>query len=197
MAAGGGRGVGFAGAAGVVNGSVASAAAAAAVAAENIVDVGTTTSFAEDVERSLLAKTQGLRINTDFTQTDGRVAGGRDREREREEDVHSASTDTSTGTSLAGSEYLPSTSAFADAARGERTEREEERVRGLWSGEVSSVVGLQKRGLRGLMEGRRMRERGRSAGAMPNVMANGGGAGAGAGGGGMERGEGRVGLGIV
>jgi hypothetical protein len=31
--------------------------------------------------------------------------------------------------------------------------------REIWSGELSSVVGLQKRGLRGLMEGRRMRER--------------------------------------
>ncbi|KAL1887325.1 hypothetical protein Cpir12675_006589 [Ceratocystis pirilliformis] len=29
----------------------------------------------------------------------------------------------------------------------------------LWMGELSSVIGLQKRGLRGLMEGRRMRER--------------------------------------
>ena len=34
-------------------------------------------------------------------------------------------------------------------------------AREIWSGEISSVVGLQKRGLRGLMEGRRMRERGR------------------------------------
>ena len=34
----------------------------------------------------------------------------------------------------------------------------------IWSGEVSCVVGLQKRGLRGLMEGRRMRERGRCMG---------------------------------
>lgn len=31
-----------------------------------------------------------------------------------------------------------------------------------WKGGVSSVIGLQKRGLRGLMEGRRIRERGRS-----------------------------------
>ncbi|KAF2231144.1 hypothetical protein EV356DRAFT_561131 [Viridothelium virens] len=34
----------------------------------------------------------------------------------------------------------------------------------VWHGGLSSVVGLQKRGLRGLMEGRRMRERGRSDG---------------------------------
>ncbi len=32
----------------------------------------------------------------------------------------------------------------------------------IWGGGVSCVVGLQKRGLRGLMEGRRMRERGKS-----------------------------------
>lgn len=31
--------------------------------------------------------------------------------------------------------------------------------RPIWSGELSSVIGLQKRGLRGLMEGRRLRER--------------------------------------
>ncbi|KAK4574401.1 hypothetical protein LTR86_002163 [Recurvomyces mirabilis] len=34
----------------------------------------------------------------------------------------------------------------------------------LWTGALSSVVGLQKRGLRGLMEGRRIRERGRNDG---------------------------------
>ena len=32
-------------------------------------------------------------------------------------------------------------------------------TRRIWSGEMSSVIGLQKRGLRGLMEGRRLRER--------------------------------------
>ncbi|RFN53750.1 hypothetical protein FIE12Z_1922 [Fusarium flagelliforme] len=34
-----------------------------------------------------------------------------------------------------------------------------ERDNYVWNGELSSVIGLQKRGLRGLMEGRRMRER--------------------------------------
>ncbi len=51
----------------------------------------------------------------------------------------------------------------------------------VWLGGVSCVVGLQKRGLRGLMEGRRMRERGRGGG----------------GGGGGVNGGGSVGLGIV
>ena len=50
------------------------------------------------------------------------------------------------------------------------------RERVAWQGSMSSVVGLQKRGLRGLMEGRRMRERGRADG---------------------QEGAGRVGLGIA
>ena len=43
----------------------------------------------------------------------------------------------------------------------------------IWSGEISAVVGLQKRGLRGLMEGRRLRERGGSAGSGPGGSAGG------------------------
>ena len=39
-----------------------------------------------------------------------------------------------------------------------------QRNREIWTGAMSSVVGLQKRGLRGLMEGRRIRERGRNDG---------------------------------
>ncbi|KAL8747031.1 MAG: hypothetical protein Q9190_001029 [Brigantiaea leucoxantha] len=40
----------------------------------------------------------------------------------------------------------------------------------IWAGTMSRVVGLQKRGLRGLMEGRRMRERGKSGGAVINGL---------------------------
>lgn len=50
-------------------------------------------------------------------------------------------------TSVSGSEW--SASEVGDSERGVRRE--------VWSGELSSVIGLQKRGLRGLMEGRRMR----------------------------------------
>ncbi|KAL5353107.1 hypothetical protein ACLOAV_001137 [Pseudogymnoascus australis] len=39
-----------------------------------------------------------------------------------------------------------------------------DRGREEWKGGMSAVIGLQKRGLRGLMEGRRLRERGMSAG---------------------------------
>ncbi|KAI0169430.1 kelch domain-containing protein [Hypoxylon sp. FL1284] len=49
-------------------------------------------------------------------------------------------------TSVSGSEW---SSEVGDSERGA--------IREVWSGELSSVIGLQKRGLRGLMEGRRMR----------------------------------------
>ncbi|KAM0717657.1 hypothetical protein Q7P37_007509 [Cladosporium fusiforme] len=69
-----------------------------------------------------------------------------------EEDIPgSAATDTS----MSGSEM--SLSARSLTGRGDRDKE-------VWSGALSAVVGLQKRGLRGLMEGRRMRERGRSEG---------------------------------
>jgi hypothetical protein len=44
-------------------------------------------------------------------------------------------------------------------------------AREIWNGELSSVIGLQKRGLRGLMEGRKMRER---AGTGPGPSSAGG-----------------------
>ncbi|KAK5993029.1 Protein ral2-like protein [Cladobotryum mycophilum] len=61
----------------------------------------------------------------------------------------------------------------------------------IWNGELSSVIGLQKRGLRGLMEGRRMRER--------NGTGSGSAAGMGAGSipYGNQGGGQRVGLGIA
>ncbi|KAG6005271.1 hypothetical protein E4U43_000615 [Claviceps pusilla] len=43
----------------------------------------------------------------------------------------------------------------------------------IWNGELSSVIGLQKRGLRGLMEGRRMRER-TGTGSAATMAASGG-----------------------
>lgn len=62
-------------------------------------------------------------------------------------------------TSASGSEW--SASELGDSERGSRRE--------VWSGELSSVIGLQKRGLRGLMEGRKLRERtGTATGAPPN-----------------------------
>jgi len=57
----------------------------------------------------------------------------------------------------------------------------------VWKGDVSAVIGLQKRGLRGLMEGRRIREMGRDGGAAPTASPATG----------SVQGEGRVGLGIA
>lgn len=101
---------------------------------------------------------RGLRINTDVG--GGRAAG----------EARSA---TSTSTSGTISDFSGS---------GVGTEEGE-----VWSGELSAVVGLQKRGLRGLMEGRRIREMGRGEGG------GGGGGGVAAG----AAGEGRLGLGIA
>lgn len=56
------------------------------------------------------------------------------------------SAELSASTSVSGSEWG---SELGDSERGMTKE--------VWSGELSSVIGLQKRGLRGLMEGRRMR----------------------------------------
>jgi hypothetical protein len=67
-----------------------------------------------------------------------------------EDDVPTSATDSM-------SESDASMSARSISGKGDR-EKE------VWSGALSAVVGLQKRGLRGLMEGRRMRERGRSEG---------------------------------
>jgi hypothetical protein len=47
-------------------------------------------------------------------------------------------------------------SEWSNSEGGGENDRERNPV---WNGELSSVIGLQKRGLRGLMEGRRMRER--------------------------------------
>ncbi|KAI1383961.1 uncharacterized protein F4822DRAFT_433911 [Hypoxylon trugodes] len=71
---------------------------------------------------------EGLRINTN-------VSGSRPDPEEL-----------SATTSVSGSEW---SSELGDSERGA--------IREVWSGELSSVIGLQKRGLRGLMEGRRMR----------------------------------------
>lgn len=56
----------------------------------------------------------------------------------------------------------PSTSDFEGSSQGLSSRAEKRRE--IWNGPMSAVVGLQKRGLRGLMEGRRMRERGKSDG---------------------------------
>jgi hypothetical protein len=90
------------------------------------------TTTVADVERSLDAGLRALRVNTDV-------------DRIHDDEVSSAASD---ATSASASDP-----GFGDGSGIEERE--------VWNGEVSAVVGLQKRGLRGLMEGRRIREMGR------------------------------------
>jgi hypothetical protein len=79
--------------------------------------------------------TANLRLNTAMPPSSGRPP----------------SEELSATASVSGSEW--------SSEMGESERASERMAREVWSGELSSVIGLQKRGLRGLMEGRRMRER--------------------------------------
>ncbi|GAB7358467.1 hypothetical protein MBLNU230_g2531t1 [Neophaeotheca triangularis] len=97
----------------------------------------------------------GLRIDTDMangrtTRNTLRPGTALAHQEDADEDVPGSAT-----TDVSMSESDASLSARSLASRGERD-------REVWNGALSAVVGLQKRGLRGLMEGRRLRERGRS-----------------------------------
>ncbi|EEH46995.2 uncharacterized protein PADG_03093 [Paracoccidioides brasiliensis Pb18] len=116
-----------------------------------------------------------LRINTTNLNSRNVSAAG-PRGRSRAESVSSAAstaTSASTNTSVSYTESM-SVDGKDDMVIGggvlERGRNKPERE--IWSGEISSVVGLQKRGLRGLMEGRRMRER---SGRPANTSGNSGG----------------------
>jgi hypothetical protein len=85
-----------------------------------------------NAERSLDAGLRSLRLNTEV-------------ERDLDDEVSSAVSE-STSASASDNGYGDG-SGISD--------------REVWNGEISAVVGLQKRGLRGLMEGRRIREMGR------------------------------------
>ncbi|TWU77439.1 hypothetical protein ED733_006706 [Metarhizium rileyi] len=85
---------------------------------------------ANESAADLAAATSGFSVNTSV-QKSGRPPSG----------------DMSASTSVSGSEW------------GSEVGSSDRDHSFIWSGELSSVIGLQKRGLRGLMEGRRMRER--------------------------------------
>jgi len=145
MAAGGGRGTGF----DIFKGLNLSNGFDAAAALNGGDPVDHTTSHVdEDGYVHLSSQTRlPLRINTSF-QNATRTGPQRPRhEIDESEDEGSRS-------SAEGSKA----SSVTDGSDYPGDEEEEE----VWSADGSCVVGLQKRGLRGLMEGRRMRERGRS-----------------------------------
>ncbi|KAH9824578.1 galactose oxidase [Teratosphaeria destructans] len=94
-----------------------------------------------------------LRVDTDVA--NGRSTRSTIRPGTGEETDDEVPDSAATEDSLSESEASLSARSFSGRA---------EKDREVWNGALSSVVGLQKRGLRGLMEGRRMRERGRSDG---------------------------------
>ncbi|KAL2369737.1 hypothetical protein RJ035_008174 [Blastomyces gilchristii] len=131
-----------------------------------------------------------LRINTTNLNS-GSTAGGNRNRAESVSSAASTATSASTNTSLSFSESMGADDIahhnehmnnnmdddMLSHGRGRaKPERE------IWTGEISSVVGLQKRGLRGLMEGRRMRERGgRPTTSTPGTAGGDGGGGGGGG----------------
>jgi hypothetical protein len=96
------------------------------------------------------SRAQQLRINTSVGNL-GTGAGGR-----KADDEESMSATSSTASDVSESDISGSMSASESGARNSNEGKE------VWKGDVSAVIGLQKRGLRGLMEGRRLRERGAS-----------------------------------
>lgn len=69
-----------------------------------------------------------------------------------------------TGSEVSGSEISSSAASESESDVGEDKNERKMAVGAeeVWAGGISCVVGLQKRGLRGLMEGRRARERGQN-----------------------------------
>lgn len=141
MAAGGGRGID-----GTLNpnyfavGSLEGSAAEQSIQAQN----GITATEETHNDGGSSGRNTALRIDTTVPSQTGRPP----------------SDELSATGSVSGSEW--SASEVGDSDRGTRRE--------VWSGELSSVIGMQKRGLRGLMESRKLRERtGTATGAPPNA----------------------------
>ncbi|KIW20742.1 hypothetical protein PV08_01320 [Exophiala spinifera] len=110
-------------------------------------------------EQTLTIKTAGLKLTTSYEEP-SMGGGGKWKGHGK-----SSSTDTtSTSTSTDVSHTDPEVSPLDETVGGRRGSRQQggdnnRESREMWTGDVSSVIGLQKRGLRGLMEGRRLRER--------------------------------------
>ncbi|KAI9843950.1 MAG: hypothetical protein M1837_005991 [Sclerophora amabilis] len=193
MAAGGGEGLNNIplGSNGTFN-KLASSAMAAATAGSSLADTNnvdpaiTASSYDDEMDEVNAKANNNLRITTSFPAnntsnpqlhhynqpTSATAATGPNfsnqqnnlNSRTSDDDDISSNASTSNSTNTTNSEYGSSDAGGGGGGVG--VERE------VWAGAVSSVVGLQKRGLRGLMEGRRMRERGRSQGA--SSLSNGG-----------------------
>ncbi|RJE17406.1 regulatory protein Ral2 [Aspergillus sclerotialis] len=162
MAAGGGRGTGFTSGPGgtleALNGTHPASTTTSNPSGESdpsssllasSADTEHATSLSMDSE-SVSARGLPLRINTNIPY----------RGRTNPDDSNP-----STATSISSASFSQSDSEMSDAnsrahSRQRRdTDAQLKPLREIWTGDLSSVIGLQKRGLRGLMEGRRLRER--------------------------------------
>ncbi|EXJ65173.1 hypothetical protein A1O7_01513 [Cladophialophora yegresii CBS 114405] len=118
--------------------------------------MGRRESEATTIAESLSNKVAGLKLATNYEEA------GRKKGHAKTSSMDSASTATSASTSTDMSHTDTENSASNDngdpSGKGERDSRE------IWTGDLSSVIGLQKRGLRGLMEGRRLREKANTGG---------------------------------
>ena len=151
MAAGGGRGTGFINSTGTLDVLNEANNSANSTNPHSSGSSSFSASHPSMTEKSANIKPPGLRINTNFSGSSSL------RKEDRDGAVSSASTSTSASFSATDSEFTNTDAS--GAGRGD-----DSREREVWTGDVSSVVGLQKRGLRGLMEGRRLRERGGTQG---------------------------------
>ena len=101
-----------------------------------------------------------------------RAHGGRHQRRRSDDTIESGD---DTGSEVSGSEISSSAASesendYATRRGGGRERRVALGAEEIWSSGMSCVVGLQKRGLKGLMEGRRARERGQGQGFARGVM---------------------------
>ncbi|KAJ5480742.1 hypothetical protein N7539_006636 [Penicillium diatomitis] len=179
MAAGGGRGTGFTGGLGgtleALNGANSSRKSPnqagtnsqqSVLLASDSSDTehgGITAPSASSSSNDLAGLTRGLpslRINTNLSRSRSRSRMRRDRD--------DSISNPSTATSASSASFSQSDSEFVSDSESRAASRAHHRrdtdaqlrpEREIWTGDLSSVIGLQKRGLRGLMEGRRMRER--------------------------------------
>lgn len=147
MAAGGGRGID-----GSLNPNYFVSASDPVGSPTSVSDFSLDGTTANDSSTDLAAATTGLVINTNVQKT-GRPLSG----------------EISASTSVSGSEW------GSELGGSDRDNNNNNNNNFIWGGELSSVIGLQKRGLRGLMEGRRMRER-TGTGNAATMAAPGGGA---------------------
>ena len=96
------------------------------------------------ITRTMSAKAAGLRIDTTLG---SKVNGAGRRGHEKADSTDSASTATSASTDTDFSMTDPESST--QSGSGERSSKQEKDDKEIWTGDVSTVIGLQKRGLRG------------------------------------------------